>query len=132
MLMQSFRWLSPGKRVVAFTRSAADSGVPKLAAGTRYLKDQLIMGGAKVLPSQECLQDFVLDAIAAIARSQDQGESYIACLRRLLESRARFMLLWLSTDGAIREAAWQELIAIARKHGLARTQSSAGKSAGSR
>jgi len=129
--MQSFRWLSPGKRVVAFTRSAADSGVPKLAAGTRYLKDQLITGGAKVLPSQECLQDFVLDAIAAIARSQDQGESYIACLRRLLESRARFMLLWLSTDGAIREAAWQELIAIARKHGLARTQSSTGKSAGS-
>jgi hypothetical protein len=131
VLVQKFRWLSPGKRVVAFTRSAADSGVPKLAAGTRYLKEQLATGGAKVLPSQDCLKDFVLDAIAATARSQEQGESYIACLRRHLESRARFILLWLSSEAAIREAAWQDLIGIARKHRLARAQSSAGKSAGS-
>ena len=131
MLVQKFRRLSPGKRVVAFTRSAADSGVPKFAAGTRYLKERLATGGAKVLPSQDCLKDFVLDAIIATARIKEQGESYIACLRRLLESRARFILLWLSSEAAIREAAWQDLIGIAHKHRLVRARSSAGKSAGS-
>lgn len=108
-------------------RSATDSGIPKLAAGTRYLKEQLIAGGAKVLPSEDCLKDFVLDAIEAAARSPEQGESYIASFRRHLESRARFILRWMSSDEAFEDAASRGLLEIARKHGLRRVRSSAGK-----
>lgn len=108
-------------------RSATDSGIPKLAAGTRYLKERLIAGGAKVLPPEECLQDFVLAAIEAAARSPEQGESYIASLRRHLKSRARFILAWMSSDAAFEDAAPRDLLEIARKHGLRRALGSAGK-----
>ena len=70
---------------MAVILSATSAGVPKLAAGTRYLKEQLSAGGAKALPSKACLEDFALDAIRATARTQEQGESYIASLRHHLE-----------------------------------------------
>ncbi|SRR5579883_364836 len=110
-------------------RSAADPGIPKLAAGTRYLKEQLTAGGATVLPSEDCLHDFVLDAIGAAARTPERSESYIASLRRHLESRARFILRWMSLGGASEGAASRSrgLLAIARKHGLPRGQNPAGK-----
>lgn len=113
---------------MAVIRSATDSGIPKLGAGTRYLKEQLTAGGAKVLPSEECLKDFVLDAIEAAARTPEQADSYIASLRRHLESRARFILRWMSTDEAFEGAASRGLREIARKHGVRRMRSSAGKS----
>lgn len=114
---------------MAVIRSATSSGVPKLAAGTRYLKEQLSTGGAKILPSNACLEDFVLDAIHATARTQEEGESYIASLRHHLESRARFILLWMSSEGAIHEATWRGLVAIARKHDLPSEGNSAGRCA---
>lgn len=113
---------------MAVMRSATDSGIPKLAAGTRYLKEQLTAGGAKVLLPEDCLKDFVVDAIEATARTPVQGESYIASLRRHLESRARFIFRWLSSDDALDDAASRGLIEIARKHGVRRMRCSAGKS----
>src|SRR5579883_1804256 len=105
-------------------RSAADPGIPKLAAGTRYLKEQLTAGGATVLPSEECLKDFVLDAIGAAARTAERSESYIASLRRHLESRAQFILQWMSSEEPLEGVTSRSrgLIEIVRKHGLPRGQ----------
>jgi hypothetical protein len=112
---------------VAATRSAAHSAIPKLTAGTRYLKEQLIADGAKILPSEDCLKDVVLDTIEAVTSNPQKGESYIASLRRHLESRARFILRWMSTDEALEDAACRGLLEIARKRGLRRSRSLAGK-----
>jgi hypothetical protein len=99
------------------------SGVPKLTAGTRYLKDQLSTHGTKVLLSEGCLKDFVLDAIDAVVRTQQPGESYISCLCRHLDARARFILLWTGTDEKYDRPVWGDLIAMARKHALPRAWS---------
>ena len=72
--------------------------VPKLTAGTRYLREQLSAYGVKVSLSEGCLQNFVCHASEAVVRTQRRGESYISCLRRHLDARARFILLW--THGA--------------------------------
>lgn len=114
---------------MAVKRSATDSGIPKLAAGTRYLKEQLTAGGARVLLSEDCLKDFVLDAIEAATRTSEQGEPYITSLRRHLESRARFILRWVSTEEAFEDAASRCLVEIARKHGVRRLWRSAGNAA---
>jgi hypothetical protein len=114
-----------GEDGVTTSDTAEDGGVPKLRAGLRYLKEQLITGGVRVLPSEECLYDFVLNAIEAAALAQEPGESYVACLRRQLEGRARFILEWMGSDQAINRAVGRELIRLARKHGLRRGTSSA-------
>jgi hypothetical protein len=82
--------------------SARDSAVPKLMAGTRYLKEQLSAYGVRVLLSEGCLKDFVLNAFAAVAKTLLPGETYNACLCRHLDSRVRFILLWTSSDFAIK------------------------------
>lgn len=104
------------------TRSitAEDPSVPKLAAATRYLKEQLSASGCEILPSEECAKDFALDAIEVTGRTQGQGESYIACVRRHLDERARFIILWTSTDETFDQAVWRDLVEIARKHALPR------------
>jgi hypothetical protein len=103
------------------------SGVPKLTAGTRYLKDQLSAYGAKVLLSKGCLKDFVLNATEAVVRTQKQGESYISCLCRHLDARARFILLWTATNETYDRPVWRDLVAMAQKHDLPRAWSPAGK-----
>jgi hypothetical protein len=104
------------------------SGVPKLTAGTRYLKEQLSTHGTKVLLSEGCLKDFVLDAIEAVVRTQQPGESYIACLCRHLDARARFILLWTGTNETYDRPVWGDLVAMAQKHALPRAWSQARKS----
>lgn len=99
-------------------------GVPKLAAGKRYLKEQLNAGGMMVPLSEGCLEAFVLDAIHAAARTQEEGESYILSLRRHLEERAQFILLWTGSEAATYETTWRHLADIAREHGLPSTQNS--------
>jgi hypothetical protein len=99
---------------------ARDAGGPKLTAGTRYLKEQLGAYGVKVLLSEACLKDFVLNATEAVAQTLQPGESYIACLCRHLDARARFILLWTSSDEAYDRAVWEDLVAIAQKHALPR------------
>ncbi len=90
--------------------TAEDPAVPKLAAATRYLKEQLSAGGGEILPSEECLTDFTLDAIDRAGRTQGPGESYIACIGRHLDERALFIVLWMSTDQACDRAAWGFLV----------------------
>jgi hypothetical protein len=96
------------------------SGVPKLIAGARYLKDQLGAYGAKLLLAEGCLKDFVLNATEAVVRTQQHGESYISCLCRHLDARARFIFLWTSSDEPYDRAVWGDLVAMAQKHDLQR------------
>jgi hypothetical protein len=105
------------------TRSSTAEGaaVPKLAAAARYLREQLSASGIEILPAEECLTELALDAIEAAGRTQEQGESYIACVRRHLDERARFVVLWMSTDTACDQALWRDLVAIARKHAVPRS-----------
>ena len=98
--------------------------MPKLTAATRYLKEQLSASGIEMLLSDECLMELALDAIKAACGTQEQGETYIACVRRHLEERARFVALWTSTDAACDQAVWRDLVEIARKHALPRPSSS--------
>ena len=109
--------------------TARGAEVPKFAAGMRYLKEELSAVGATVLPPDECLKDFVLDAIEAASRMPQQGESYIASVRRHLKAKAQFILRWMSSDEAFEDEARRGLIGIARKHGLARGPRSASSSA---
>lgn len=106
------------------------SGVPKLTAGARYLKEQLSTHGAKVLLSEGCLKDFVLNATEAVVRTQQQGESYISCMCRHLDARARFILLWTDTDETYDRPVWGDLVAVAQKHALPRARSPANKPLG--
>jgi hypothetical protein len=99
------------------------SAVPKLAAGTRYLKEQLSACGLKGLPPEECLKDFVLNATEAVGQTLQAGESYISCLCRHLDARARFILLWTSSDEPFLRPVWGSLIAVAQKHALERADS---------
>lgn len=102
-----------------------DSGVVKLAAGTRYLREQLGLQGLKFPPSEACIKDFVLNATEAVVQTLRPGESYIVCLCRHLDARARFIVLWTSSVEAYDRAVWSELVAIGRKHALPRAQSGA-------
>ena len=107
--------------------AAEDSAIPKLTAGVRYLEQQLRAGGVKFLPSRECLKDIALDAIDATRQTQRQGESYTTCVCRHLDARARFTILWTSTDEAFDQAAWRDLVGIARRHALPRPWNSQSK-----
>jgi hypothetical protein len=99
---------------------AGDTGVPKLTAGARYLKERLSAYGVKVLLSEPCLKDFVRNATEAVAQTLAPGESYIACLCRHLDARARFILLWTSSDELYDRAVWRDLVVLAQKHDLPR------------
>ena len=101
------------------------SEIPKLTAATRHLKEQLSAYGATVFLSEECLKDFVLNAMEAVARTQQRGESYISCLCRHLDARARFILLWTSSDEPYDRAIWEDLVAMAHKHTLPRVSKGA-------
>lgn len=100
--------------------TAEDPSVPKLAAAMRYLKEQLSASGGETLPSEDCLKDFALEAIAAAGRTQGPGESYIACICRHLDERALFIVLWMSSDQACDRAVWSDFVKIARKHAVPR------------
>lgn len=101
--------------------------IPKLAGGTRYLKEQLSAYSVRVPLSQECLKDFVLSATDAVVQTQTPAESYISCLCRHLDARARFILLWTTSDETFDRSEWLTLVAIAQKHALPRTSGPASK-----
>jgi len=118
-----FRPKPPGKRVVTLLHLARDSLVAKLTVGTRYLKGQLSAHGVKVPLSEGCLKDFVRNASEPVVQTQQRGESYISCLGRHLDARARFILLWTSSDEAFDREVWADLVAMAQKHALPRAWS---------
>ncbi len=97
------------------------SAVPKLTAAARCLREQLSASGIQILPAEECLKEFALDAIDATDRTRRRGESYISCLCRDLDARVRFIILWTTTNEAFEEAMWRDLVEIARKHAVLRT-----------
>ena len=115
--------MPPVKRVVTLLHFVRDSLVAKLTVGTRYLKEQLSAHGVKVPLSEGCLKDFVRNASEAVVQTQQRGESYISCLGRHLDARARFILLWTSSDDAFDREVWADLVAIAQKHALPRAWS---------
>ena len=98
--------------------TAEDSAIPKVTTAERYLEEQLNLSGVEALPTKECLKDLALDAIEATNRTRRQGESYITCVCRHLDARARFIILWTSTDESFDQAAWRDLVGIARRHAL--------------
>jgi hypothetical protein len=112
---------------VTLLHTARDSAAPKLMAGTRYLKAQLNAYGVKVLLSEGCLKDFVLNASAAVAQTLQPGETYIACLRRHLDARARFIRLCTNSDEAYDREVWGDLVAMAQQHAVPRAGSPARK-----
>jgi len=118
-----FRPKPPGKRVVTLLDFARDSLVAKLTVGTRYLREQLSAHGVKVPLSEGCLKDFVRNASEAVVQTLQRGESYISCLGRHLDARARFILLWTSSDDAFDREVWADLVAMAQKHALPRAWS---------
>jgi hypothetical protein len=113
---------------VTLLQCERDSRVPKLTAGTRYLKAQLSACGVQILLSEDCLKDFVRNATEAVVRTRQQGESYIACLCRHLDARARFIHLWTSSDESFDRPVWEDLVAMARKRALPRAASPPRKS----
>lgn len=103
------------------------SRVPKLTAAIRHLREQLSACDVKVPLSEGCLKDFVLNAMEAVVRTQKLGESYISCLCRQLDARARFIFLWTSSDEPYDRAVWGDLVAMAQTHALPRVWSGADK-----
>ena len=110
--------------MIRSSTAAENSAIPKLTAAVRYLEEQLTAGGVEILASKECLRDFARDAIDAAGRTQRPDESYIKCVCRHLDARVRFIILWTSTDEAFDQAAWRDLVGIARKHALSRSRGS--------
>jgi hypothetical protein len=111
---------------------ARDPRVPKLTAGMRYLKEQLSAYGIKAFVSEACLKDFVHNATEAVAETLQPDESYIACLCRHLDARARFILLWTSSEEPFDRAVWRELVAMAQKHSVPRAETPARKTSSAR
>ena len=103
-------------------RATDGIAVPKLTAAVRYLVEKLSASEPEVHLSRECLEDLALDAIDAAGRTRRKDEPYIACVRRHLDARVRFITLWISTDEAFDRAAWHDLVRIARTHGVPRSK----------
>ena len=101
-------------------RATDGTAVPKLTAAVRYLEEKLSAREPEVHLSRACLEDLALDAIDAAGRTRRKDEPYIACVRRHLDARVRFITLWISTDEAFDRAAWRDLVRIARTHGVPR------------
>lgn len=78
--------------------SAKTSSIPMLGIGRHHLRVQLSAQGVKLSLCEECVEDFICDASAAVARTRKIGEPYLACLRRHIDARVRFILLWTHTD----------------------------------
>jgi len=91
-----------------------------LRVGTRYLQEQLSAQGVQVTLSGGCLEDFVCNAHEAVTHTRKPGESHLSCLRRHLEGRARFILLWSGSDERFDREVWAKLISIAQKHAVPR------------
>jgi hypothetical protein len=91
-----------------------------LGIGTYHLRVQLGAQGVKLSLREECIEDFVCDASEAVARTRKTGEPYLSCLRRHIDARVRFILLWTHTDERFDRAEWKDLVAIAQKNALPR------------
>jgi hypothetical protein len=94
--------------------------VLKLGLSTRYLRQQLTSQGVRVSVSDGCVEGLVRNANKAVLHTRRTDEPYFLCLRRRLDSRARFILLWTTTDERFECEDWGELVSIVRKYALPR------------
>jgi len=94
--------------------------VLRLRIARRYLRSELASQGVAISISDGCLEDLVQNANETTLRTQRTDGSDLACLHRHLSSRARFVLLWTTTDERFDRDIWAELISIAQKHALPR------------
>jgi hypothetical protein len=105
---------------VTLLQLARDSGVPKLTAGVRSLRERLGAYGVKGLPSAACLKDFVPNATEAVAPTPAGRRR----MHRVSVSRpgreGAPILLWTSSDETHDRAVWEYLIVLAQKHALPR------------
>lgn len=93
---------------------------PRTGVGERWLRECLGAVGVTVPLSEGCLRELAEDAHEAVRRTRTPHEPYLDCLRRHIEARARFVLLWTSTDEPFDRPEWAELVALARKYALPR------------
>jgi hypothetical protein len=101
--------------------SAIDYFVPKFTNATRMLKEQLTAEGVTVWVTASCLKEFAEISSVAAARTRQADETYNACLRREIVTRARFIREWTRSDKKFDQTQWGELVSVARKYALPRS-----------
>lgn len=94
---------------------------PTRRRGLRWLKEQLRDLGVTAPLSPGCLLEFIENAAKEAAASARSDETYAASLRRQLETRARFIHHWTTSDDKLTQPEWSKWSAIARKHLLPRS-----------
>ncbi len=107
--------------------------IPAFGIATRWLKEELTARDVKILLTEACLKELVMDAASAVAlpatrlaaafgaTAPDSGTSYAACLRREIAARAEFLRLWTQSDDPIDAGGTSErLVRVARKFALPR------------
>jgi hypothetical protein len=97
-----------------------DAFLARFGSATRVLKEQLDAQGVRVWLSTGCLAEFAGIARAAAARGPRVDESYVACLRREMETLSRFIQEWTGSDKPFDLSKWGELVAIAHKYAVPR------------
>jgi hypothetical protein len=116
----------PGEGVMRLISSTIRSCLPGLGVGKRWLKAQLNEHRVTIRLSDGCLDELVHDAhrvaTGLLAAPGERSLSYLGQLRAELASRAEFVRRWTTTDERMEEpdAAFQQLVKIARKYALPR------------
>ncbi len=93
---------------------------PTRSRGLRLLREQLRELGVTAPLSPGCLSEFVMSAAQAAQLEHTANGTYAAALRKQLETRARFVHFWTTTDDAVTGPELSEFVSIARKHLLPR------------
>jgi hypothetical protein len=92
--------------------------------GSRWLREELDVLQMKIPLTDGCLDEFVRDADAAVARSaSSERRPYVESLRQQLGVRAKFIQQWTGSDDKILlddAESLQSLVRIARKYALPR------------
>ena len=94
---------------------------PTHRRGVRWLRELLRELGVTAPLSPYCLDELVVHAAKAAERARIADETFAVSLRKQLESRARFVHHWTTSDDNITDPELSDLIAIARKHLLPRS-----------
>ena len=97
-----------------------DALLARFGNATRVLKEQLEAQGVRVWLSSGCLAEFAEIARAAAVRERQADESYVASLRREMQTLTRFIQKWTGSDEKFDLSQWGELVAIAQKYAVPR------------
>lgn len=94
---------------------------PTRRRGLLWLKDKVHELRITTPLAPGCLREFVESAAKAATAQRSKGERYAASLRRQIDVRAQFLLLWTTTDDALTDPQWNEFVDIARRYLLPRS-----------